>query len=73
VRNRIQAAETDISGAVLNESIYEPTSKPSSNRTPAKRSLIPLRAGESILTPFGYTDQKLAEIIKPTKQLTLPV
>lgn len=32
-----------------------------------------LRAGESILAPFGYTDRKLAEIIKPTKQLTLPV
>ncbi len=32
-----------------------------------------LRAGESILLPFGYTERKLAEIIKPTKQLTLPV
>jgi DNA polymerase I len=32
-----------------------------------------LRAGESILSPFGYTERKLAEIIKPTRQLTLPV
>ena len=32
-----------------------------------------LQAGESILAPFGYTERKLAEIIKPTKQLTLPV
>ena len=32
-----------------------------------------LRAGESILSPFGYTEHKLAEIIRPTQQLTLPV
>ncbi len=32
-----------------------------------------LHASESILAPFGYTDRKLAEIIKPTKQLTLPI
>ena len=31
-----------------------------------------LRAGESILSPFGYTERKLADIIRPTKQLTLP-
>ncbi len=32
-----------------------------------------LRAGESILSPFGYTERKLADIIRPTKQLTLAV
>ncbi|MBN1456008.1 MAG: hypothetical protein JW945_07140 [Methanomicrobia archaeon] len=32
-----------------------------------------LRAGESILSPFGYTERKLVELIKPTRQVTLPV
>ncbi len=32
-----------------------------------------LRAGESILSPFGYTEKKLADIIRPTRQLTLPI
>ncbi|MGC9443619.1 MAG: DNA polymerase domain-containing protein [Candidatus Methanospirareceae archaeon] len=32
-----------------------------------------LRAGESILSPFGYTERKLAELIKPTRQVMLPV
>jgi DNA polymerase elongation subunit (family B) len=30
-----------------------------------------LRAGESILAPFGYSEQKLANILRSTKQLTL--
>ena len=29
------------------------------------------RAGESILSPFGYTERKIADIIRPTQQLTL--
>jgi hypothetical protein len=40
VRNRIQAAEADISEDVLNEFIAEQTSKPSSKRMPVKPSRI---------------------------------
>jgi DNA polymerase elongation subunit (family B) len=29
------------------------------------------RAGESILSPFGYTERKIADIIRPAQQLTL--
>jgi hypothetical protein len=43
VRNRIQAAEAEIADDVLDEFIYEPTSKPSSNRTHARRSPKPIR------------------------------
>jgi DNA polymerase-2 len=32
-----------------------------------------LRAGESILSPFGYTEKKLADIIRPTQQVALTV
>lgn len=31
----------------------------------------PVRAGASILAPFGYTERKLADIIRPVQQLTL--
>ena len=30
-----------------------------------------LRAAESMLSPFGYTERKLADIIRPARQLTL--
>lgn len=37
-----------------------------------KRYLTHLvRAGESILSPFDYTEHKLADILRPTHQLTL--
>jgi DNA polymerase-2 len=32
-----------------------------------------VRAGESILSPYGYTEHKLADILKPTQQRTLTV
>ena len=45
----LQAAEAEISDDVLDEFIYEPTSRPSSNRTPAKRSPKPIRNSRSLV------------------------